>query len=235
LGALIIKEKLGISDRETVEQIRENPYLQYFTGQSSYSNEVPFDPSLLVHFRQRISAELVNKVNRAVVRRLREASRCDSEKNPEQQSDAPKNQGKLILDATCAPADISYPTDLKILNQARVHSEKILDILYEPLKEKIKKKPRTYRNIARKDYLEVAKQRRPSLKQKRKAVKKQLQYIKRNLSHISQLIESGADLKNLRKRQHKMLLVVSEVYRQQVWLFRRNSQLLRKLPLLLLF
>ena len=39
LGALIIKEKLGISDRETVEQIRENPYLQYFLGLSSYSNE----------------------------------------------------------------------------------------------------------------------------------------------------------------------------------------------------
>jgi len=35
LGALIIKEKLGISDRETVEQIRENPYLQYFIGQST--------------------------------------------------------------------------------------------------------------------------------------------------------------------------------------------------------
>jgi len=37
LGALIIKEKLGISDRETVEQIKENPYLQYFIGMSSYS------------------------------------------------------------------------------------------------------------------------------------------------------------------------------------------------------
>ena len=34
LGALIIKEKLGISDRETVEQIRENAYLQYFIGLS---------------------------------------------------------------------------------------------------------------------------------------------------------------------------------------------------------
>ena len=34
LGALIIKEKLRISDRETVEQIRENPYLQYFIGMS---------------------------------------------------------------------------------------------------------------------------------------------------------------------------------------------------------
>ena len=39
LGALIIKEKLRISDRETVEQIKENPYLQYFIGQESYSNE----------------------------------------------------------------------------------------------------------------------------------------------------------------------------------------------------
>jgi transposase, IS5 family len=74
LGALIIKEKLGISDRETVEQIRENPYLQYFIGQSSYSNEAPFDPSLLVHFRQRISTELVNKVNSDPLR-LRKRSR----------------------------------------------------------------------------------------------------------------------------------------------------------------
>lgn len=80
LGALIIKEKLGISDRETVEQIRENPYLQYFIGKLSYSNEVAFDPSLLVHFRQRISAELVNKVNLEVVRRLRETDCSDSEK-----------------------------------------------------------------------------------------------------------------------------------------------------------
>jgi Transposase domain (DUF772). len=71
LGALIIKEKLGISDRETVEQIRENPYLQYFIGQSSYSNELPFDPSLLVHFRQRISPNLINKVNERMVEKIR--------------------------------------------------------------------------------------------------------------------------------------------------------------------
>jgi hypothetical protein len=71
LGALIIKEKLGISDRPRVEQIRENPYLQYFIGQSSYSNELPFDPSLLVHFRQRISPNLINKVNERMVEKIR--------------------------------------------------------------------------------------------------------------------------------------------------------------------
>ena len=63
LGALIIKEKLGISDRETVEQIRENPYFQYFIGLNSYENEAPFEASMLVHFRQRLEIDLVNKIN----------------------------------------------------------------------------------------------------------------------------------------------------------------------------
>jgi IS5 family transposase len=154
----------------------------------------------------------VNKVNREVVRRLREIARGEGEKkNPEAEREQPKNQGKLILDATCAPADLSYPTDLKLLNQARVHTEKILDLLYEPLKKKIPVKPRTYRQIAKKEYLKVAKQRRPTRKQKIKALKKQLQYIKKNLDHIEQLIESGGSLLCLKTRQYKTLLVVKEV------------------------
>src|SRR4028119_1839254 len=80
LGALIIKEKLGISDRETVEHIRENPYLQYFIGQSSYSNELAFNPSLLVHFRQGISPNLINKVNERLVKQMREITPIKPEK-----------------------------------------------------------------------------------------------------------------------------------------------------------
>ena len=63
LGALIIKDKLGIRDREKVEKIKDNPYLQYFIVMSSYINEAPFDTSMLVHCRERISANVVNKVN----------------------------------------------------------------------------------------------------------------------------------------------------------------------------
>ena len=134
------------------------------------------------------------------------------------------NQGKLLVDATCAPADISYPTDLGLLNLARVHTEKIIDILYKSLKVKINKKPRTYRKIARKDYLVVAKQRRPKRHKKIQAIKKQLQYIKRNLGHIEELMESGATLQSLTKKQYKTLLVLTEVYRQQLWLFKNNKQ-----------
>jgi IS5 family transposase len=103
LGALIIKEKLGISDRPRVEQIRENPYLQYFIGQSSYSNELAFDPSLLVHFRQRISPNLINKVNERMVEKIRSITPVKSEKKKDSdaQNESP-NRGKLIIDATCA-------------------------------------------------------------------------------------------------------------------------------------
>lgn len=63
LGSLLIKEKLGVTDRETVAQIQENPYLQYFIGFESYTAKEPFDSSLMVHFRKRITSEMINDIN----------------------------------------------------------------------------------------------------------------------------------------------------------------------------
>ena len=60
LGALIIKEKLGTSDKETVKQNKEKPYLQYFLGLSAYSNEAPLEASMLVHFKAIIGINLIN-------------------------------------------------------------------------------------------------------------------------------------------------------------------------------
>ena len=221
LGALIIKEKLGISDRETVEQIKENPYLQYFIGISSYCQDTPFDASMLVHFRQRIGIELVNKINQKMVKEMLDNSSTPVKKKELNQ---PRNRGKLIIDATCAPSDISYPTDLALLNQARKHTEKIIDFLYEQVRNKIYRKPRTYRKLARKNYLKVAKKRRPFLNERRKSLKQQLQYIRRNISHIKQLVKIGATLFQLSDRQYKILLVVSEVYRQQLWLYENKKK-----------
>jgi hypothetical protein len=230
LGALIIKERLGVSDRETVEQIRENPYLQYFIGMSTYSNEAPLEASMLVHFRERISVNLVNRVNKRMVIKMKEVTDfSQEEKKPEkaegeEEISEPKNQGKLILDATCAPADIRYPNDLGILNEAREQTEEMIDSLYESIQDKLNEKPRTYRKKARKNYLEVSKKRHLSAKQRRKGIKKQLQYLKRNLAHIEQLIAEGAALSWLSKRQYKMLLVVAEVYRQQLWMWSNRKQ-----------
>ena len=50
LGALIIKARQGLTDEELVEQIKENPYLQFFIGLETYQYSAPFDPSMIVFF-----------------------------------------------------------------------------------------------------------------------------------------------------------------------------------------
>ena len=75
LGSLIIKEKLQISDREVVEQIRENPYLQFFVGMEGYEDKAPFDSSMMVHFRKRLDGELIQKTNEILFEEYQEALR----------------------------------------------------------------------------------------------------------------------------------------------------------------
>jgi hypothetical protein len=50
-GTLLIKQRLGLADEETVEQIRENPYIQFFDF-AGYSTKAPFGPSMIVYFRK---------------------------------------------------------------------------------------------------------------------------------------------------------------------------------------
>ncbi len=181
---------------------------------------------MLVYFRQRISFDLVNKINEEMVKKGRKKVEVNEENSglEEEEIEGSQNKGKLILDATCAPADIRYPTDLELLNQARKQTEIIIDILYHPLKGRLKKKPRTRRKIARKEYLKIAKKRRPSQKETREAIGKQLKYIKKNLSHIEELIKAGSSLKQLSKRQQNLLSVVKKVYEQQQSMWENKTQ-----------
>ena len=251
LGSLIIKERLGTSDEETVEQIRENPYLQYFLGFEGYSNTPPFDASMLVHFRKRLPLSLIGRVNERMVERamaqsqppFESATQSDQRtlsENPDsrvvgesgnliepetRQAQQPEvtNKGKLIIDASCAPADIHYPTDLGLLNSAREHTEAIIDELYAQVKDEVPKKPRTYRQNARRDFLNACRKRKLSAKQRRKALKKQLSYVRRNLAHLDALLKAGASLTGLSRFSYQTLLVVSEVFRQQDWMVQTGT------------
>ena len=229
LGALIIKERLGTSDEETVEQIRENPYLQYFLGYKEYKDEQPFDPSMFVYFRKRFKRSRLSKLNEALVQKgLEEIKSTPEQKSSSKDNDddpnssSGSNRGKLIIDATCTPADITFPTDLKLLNTSREKSEEIIDILHAPLRGK-QKKPRTYRKRARREYLSAAKSKTLSKSKRRKVLRKQLGYLKRNLKSIAKLSTQTSLLK-LAPRQYKNLLVIHEVYRQQQWMYDHHER-----------
>ena len=52
-GEQIIKARLGLTDEELVEQIKENPYLQLFIGLKAFHDTAPFDPSMMMYFCKR--------------------------------------------------------------------------------------------------------------------------------------------------------------------------------------
>jgi len=228
LGALIIQEKLGLTDEEVVEQIRENPYLQYFIGYVEYSNEEPFDASMMVHFRKRLGLTELSGINELIhskywkQKHKKRVQDQDKEDKGDGVGVGTETRGKLIVDASCAPADIRYPTDLSLLNEAREKSEGIIDKLHEPLKGE-EKKVRTYREKARRDYLRAAKKRRLKATELRKAIGKQLRYVKRDLQHIESLTEKSC-LEILSRKQYRDLLVIGEVYRQQEQMYESRTR-----------
>ncbi len=146
LGALLIQRRLKCSDEWLVKHIGENPYLQFFIGMEEYG-PCPFGASTPVAFRKRFSEEDMVAILEASV------PKEEKKDDPDDKNDPP-NSGTLILDATCCPADIAYPRDVDLLNQAREAVEKAVD---ELCGQTARKKPRMYRRCARRDYLRLSK------------------------------------------------------------------------------
>lgn len=213
LGACIIQTEYGYSDDEITLQIQENPYLQYFCGYAGYDDsKLPFDPSLMVYFRKRLTPEVLGEINEMI---LRDAARSEEKKddNDDDDDDGSGNSGTLTIDATCAPSNIRYPQDVSLLNEARENAEKLLDVLHNAADGK---KPRNYRKRARKDYLKYARSRKHTTQKTRAAIRKQLSYLKRDLDAIDAKLSMG---KALGERQSERLDTLHKIYEQQKYMY----------------
>ncbi len=242
LGALLIKERLGLTDRETVETIQENPYLQFFIGCEEFSQDRPFDASLMVDFRKRFGEEGIQRMGEAIaLASLQETETVSAEPTDDEPkpptanktqktssdgvADLPANRGQLIADATCAPADIRYPTDVSLLNEAREKTDEIIDELHVPLVGR-QPRPRTYRVKARRRFVAFTKKKKPGRRAIRRAKREQLGFLRRNFKAIDRLLAypDALPFGCLSHRLYKNLLVCRELYRQQLEMFENNSQ-----------
>jgi hypothetical protein len=227
LGSMIIKHLCNLDDRETVDQISENIYMQYFLGYSSFTNEAPFDASLFVDFRKRLGMENVNAINEKIValktsfeeRKAKTTVSCpkDHLENKDPEDD---NKGRIIFDATACPQDIAYPTDLDLLSDSREKAEELIDLLYDPALHK--RKPRTYRKVARKRYLKTAQKKNKSRKDIRKAVGSQLRFLSRNIRSINKLLDAY-DRIPFEPKDYKYFLVINTLCEQQKQMFDQQS------------
>jgi hypothetical protein len=122
------------------------------------------------------------------------------------------NVGTLILDATCVPQNIRYPTDMSLLNEAREKLEGMIDRVHAAGATE-GKKPRTYRKRARRDYLRFARNRKPNRKLLRKSLRKQLGYVARDLAHLDRIL--GQHPHSLSMPDKDMLHVIRTLHEQQ--------------------
>ena len=146
-------------------------------------------------------------------RQAKEAKTKDDGDDSDNHPGSGENSGTMIVDATCAPSNIRYPQDVSLLNEARENAEKILDALHDPADGK---KPRTYRERARKDYLKYTRCRKHTAKMTRKAIGKQLAYLRRDLDAVDGKLSLG---KSLTTRQMERLDTLRTIYEQQKYMY----------------
>lgn len=242
IGALIIKHKLNLSDEETVQQIQETHYLQYFCGFGEYVDAPPFVPSLFVEIRKRMGVEVFDAFEQAIVdqavrmqkkksAKARHDDHDDGSSAPAtdepvtQQAGGGTHHGKLLMDATVADQMIRFPTDLGLLNKSREISESLIDELH---KQTGGDKPRTYRICARKEYLAVSKRKKPGSRIIRRGIRQQLQYLRRNLGHIERMLDTLMPKAGMAfpvsHRLQRQYWVIQQVYAQQQEMYETKSK-----------
>jgi len=222
-GAVYIQQRLGVTDRETVALITESPYLQFFIGLSGYQPLPPFDPSMMVHFRKRIGPDLMKVCNNmtkangiAIIQELLAESQQEDGTDQEQQ----KQLAAIEEELGVKPASL----EVRLLDESRETTEKVIDELFKQLQGKIGRKPRCNRDKAHNLFLAIIKKKKPKREEIREAKRFQLNEISRNLRAIDGMIHCGAVLSALGSQLYRKLLIASEIYRQQQDMYDNDSR-----------
>ncbi len=276
IATLIIKHKLNLSDREVIEMIKENIYMQYFVGLSSFTTKEIFHHTEFVHIRKRLQVADFNEMTEELMREAgilqsfeksdqndnessqkqdedcspntseqtqttadeqtksqqnieqaiphfqHEQQQCSEQNQAEKQTD---NKGVMQLDATVADQKIKYPNDVDLLDTGRQETDRLIAILCGQYGLK---RPRTYRKVARMQYLNFAKKKIKTARQIRKARKQQLQFLKRNLKRLDEIIaqvqqQTGSLRLPFKHRDLRILWAIRLMYDQQLQMHNANT------------
>lgn len=251
VGALIIKHQLSLSDDETIEMIKENPYMQYFVGLPVFTRIPIFDSSLFVTIRKRLGVDNINAITLLLMEILsaKETGSKDENKQNErdgreEESDTDSNTpdpseisasddsfidekgerhcGHIIIDATCCDAEVKYPTDLDVLHDAVKVSARVIERLCRITRHPM---PKTFMKAARKKFLAVVKKKRKSKSLVRKGISQQLTYLNRNIRNLVNIVSvnKSSCINGLKRNDRNFISTCIKVYYQQKSMFDTKS------------
>lgn len=115
-GLLYLQHANDASDEAVVATWLENPYWQYFCGETYLQTELPIDPSSLSRWRKRIGEEGVEVLLAVTIEAARAAGLIRK-----------SSLDKIIVDTTVMPKAIAHPTDSRLLEKSRQHLVRLAD------------------------------------------------------------------------------------------------------------
>jgi hypothetical protein len=243
IGALLIKHKMNLSDEEAILAIQENPYMQYFLGLSEFTDKPVFDPTLFVVIRKRLGINEFNDMSVSLLKIQMERARSEAEARRNDKGDLSPDsipsvdadtdteftdsqgrlhKGSLKVDATCADAEVRYPTDIDLLHDGC----KVINRYIHKLCDRFSLVPPvTHYKAARSAYLEVIKLKKRSKKVIRTGKSLLLTYLIRDLrSFINLIAVNGTHLfDSLNRYERKIVIAIIKMYYQQLQMFKDGT------------
>ena len=221
IAALIIKHKLSLSDEETILTIQENPYMQYMCGLTEYSDQPIFDPSLFTTIRKRITIEDVNALTLELAKKAQQKK--DKDDNDEDNTFSGMTQPTDVkADATCADAEVRYPTDIDLIEDGSKYIDRMIDKVCGI--KKIRKPAGVERNRIRAIYLNVIKRKHKGSKLVKDALTRMLPLLYRDILTLLNLI--GVDDETYGRfncTQKRTIQAVIDMYHQQEKMLRLGT------------
>jgi len=114
VGLLLLQHMHNLSDENVVRMWVENAYWQYFCGYDHLQWKLPIDSSSLTRWRKRLGAERIEKILSMTVEVAVNSGFI-----------AKKDLENVIVDTTVMPKNIEFPTDIKLLEKARIEMVKL--------------------------------------------------------------------------------------------------------------
>jgi hypothetical protein len=170
VGLLILKHLKGLSDENVVSELKANVYMQYLCDISLKEAAKFMNPSSLTRFRKQIGSKGIKLIEEEVLKTLKKARVIRGR--------------RMVTDTTVMPVNISYPTDIQLLDKIR---RKAVALLTQA-KDLGVKAYRTYQRTARKIVVTYQKIRKHTIQSRRKTQKKLLQFSRRNVAQLKEAV-----------------------------------------------
>ena len=107
-GLHYLKHTYGLSDEQVVGRWVENPYWQYFCGESYFRHALPIHPTSMTRWRQRLGAVGVEQLLEETI----SAALCGGVAKR-------RDVERVTVDTTVQEKAIAFPTDARLYQRAR--------------------------------------------------------------------------------------------------------------------